>query len=229
MNARKFYRYLIIAFIAGLAGSVFLLRYASSWLTESSKELDSLRTEVAQLDKKREDLERAQNTLLDQKVSIEKLERVLPVDKDQARVVNEVYGIADQAGVTIDSITFPTSTLGTDTKPAPSTTTTDSTSTTSDQSATTTPKPTTKNVSQATPLKEIPGLQSIQLTLGTIYSKQLSPGSGMYYSELISFMKLIERNQRTMQIQSIDIAPTGSENGSPTFNLSIELRIFIRG
>lgn len=226
MGAKKFHQYLMIAFIAGLALSVFLLRYANNWLTESSKELTSLRSEVVALEKKRTDLENAQHTLAKETIAIETLAKVVPDDKDQARIISELYQIATVAGVTIESVGFPASTLGSEVaKPAPATQTTDANSAQTSQAQTPAPQTT---VSQATPVKEIAGLQSIDLTLGAINSIGMPSGSGIRFGELMNFLKLVERNKRTIQIKSLGINKGTNASGEESYNLDVTLTIFIR-
>lgn len=228
MTPKKVNRYFVLLFLIGIGLSVFILRYATNWLTTSSQELMSLRTEVAELDKKQSDLERAKKSLTDNASEVATLSLVLPEDKDQARVVQEIYSIADQSNVKIDSVGFPSSTLGAQTAPkvvAPTeTTTAPSTSATSTPAE---PVKPTKTVSQATPVKEIPGVQSIELSIGAITSKDTSI-KGVRYDEMMALIRLIERNRRTMQIRSIGIGQSESVSGQPTYNLTLSLVIFIQ-
>lgn len=224
MSAKKVNLYLSLVFVAALGLSLFILRYASNWLTQSSQELISLRAEVAGLNTKQADLDKAKKALADNAAELDTLSKVLPEDKDQARVIQEIYALADQANITIDSVSFPSSTLGAATAPKPATTTeTLPAGTTSSEAA---PAP-VKSVSQATPLKEIPGVQSIELSIGTITSKDASI-KGVRYEEMMKLIKLIERNRRTLQIRSIGIGQNANTSGAPTYNLSLSLVIFIQ-
>lgn len=227
MTTKKAYRYILGLFVVGLIASIWFVQYASGWLTSSSTELTTIRSEVEQLEKKRIGLEDAKKTLRDKDSDIETLEKVLPTDKDQARVVEEIYKIAAEAGVTIESVGFPASTLGNQTTPKPVVATDATTTNASDQpQQSTTVAP--KAVSQATPVKEIPGVQSIDLSIGAINSTTLPTGTGIRYSELIAFMKLLERNQRTIQIRSLGIGQDQVINGENTFSLNVALTIYIR-
>lgn len=225
MTAKKLHRYLQVLFLGGLVFSVFIVKYAVDWLTESSKELTTLRVEVAGMDKKQADLEKAKKTLSDKADEVSTLSMVLPEDKDQARIVQELYAIASQANVTIDSVGFPSSTLGAIT-PKPVTPVEAPTSTPTPTPATEQPKP-VKTISQATPVKEIPGVQSIELSIGTITSKDASI-KGVRYEEMMSLIRLIERNRRTMQIRSIGIGQSETVTGSPTYNLTLSIVIYIQ-
>lgn len=228
MTPKAVNKYLMILFAGSLILSIFMLRYATNWLTASSEELTALRAEVAVLDKKQSDLEIAKKALSDEASERTMLEKVLPVDKDQARVVQEIYAIADQSNITIDSVSFPSSTLGAQTAPKAAPTTETTATPTSTPTPDTTVKTTpTKSVSQATPVKDIPGVQSIELSLGTITSKDKSI-KGVRYEEMMSLIKLIERNRRTMQIRTIGIGQSESVGGQPTYNLTLSVLIFIQ-
>lgn len=227
MNAQKTYRLLVSAFIIGLASSFLLLYYASQWLNASGNELSSLRNEVASLDKQRNDLDNARRLLKDYEFERSLLPQVLPKDKDQARVIREINQIADLVDLNIASISFPSSTLGTQTLRAP--TQAESSTPTSNGSATSADQaPAPKSVSQATPVKDIPGVQSVEITLGAINSKKLPKDTGMRYDEMIDFIRLLERNQRTIQIRSLGIIQKSPINGEPVFGLDIALSIFLK-
>jgi hypothetical protein len=214
-------------FVAGLGFSGWLVKSASTQLTNSSSELSTLRKEIADLDKKREGLEKAKVVLADNTSTLLTLSKVIPVDKDQAKIVEEIYAIADNAGVTIDSVGFPASTLGNQAAKPTATATTQGTTTPSGSTPTTTATP-QKSISQATPLKDIPGVQSIELSIGAINSKSLPPSSGVRYAELMSFIRQIERNERAIQITAIGIGQDKVVNNEPTFSLTISLTIFVK-
>lgn len=228
MTAKKVNRYLLLLFAIGLGFSIYIVRYASNWLSTSSQDLIVLKTEVEQLQKKQSDLEKAKKVLAEKATDIQTLSKVLPSDKDQARVVQEIYAIASQANVTIDSVGFPSSTLGAQTVPkVVATPTTDATTTgATPSSSEPAPKP-VATVSQATPVKEIPGVQSIELSIGTIKSKDASI-KGVRYEEMMNLIRLIERNRRTMQIRTIGIGQSEAVGGAPTYSLTLSIVIFIQ-
>lgn len=220
MNAKKLNRYLLIAFVLGLTLAGWMVRYASKSFVASNDQLQSARQEVSNLETKRDDLLAAKTILNDKIFDVESLSKALPTDKDQARVLKELYAISEVANVTIESVEFPASTLGSQTvaKPSASTSTNDKSSTTQQ-----------KVISQATPVKDIPGVQSIQVSLGAISSRSLGGGqNGVRYPEMISFIKQLEHNIRTIQIRSIDISPVGAINGEPLYSINLTLNIFVR-
>ena len=221
MSAKKVHKYLLLLFVGGLVLSGWIVHYANTQLALTSSALTSLRTDIANLEHKREGLQKAKVILNDNSHTLDTLSKVIPEDKDQARIVEEIYSIASKAGVNIESVGFPASTLGSPAVKAVTPTVDNSTS----APKTTTPP---KNVSQATPLKDIPGVQAIDLSIGAINSKTLPAGSGVRYSEMMSFIRQIERNQRAIQITALGIGQGPVVNGEQTFTLTISLTIFIR-
>lgn len=219
MTAKKLHLYLMIVFFASVLGSIYLVRYAANWLTSSSTELSTLRQEVTVLEKNWTNLEKAKKLLADRKTEVETLSYVLPEEKDQARVVKEIYAIADQANVAIDSVGFPSSTLGSVTKkPAPTT----------NQDGASSEAPKNTAVSQATPLKNIPGVQEIELSIGSITSKDPLVTRGIRYEEMDRLLRLIERNRRLMQIKSIGIGQVQNPGGLSTYELTLSIVIYIQ-
>jgi len=222
------HKYLLLLFVGGLAFSVWIVRYANAQLASTSSELTSLRKDIANLEHKREGLQKAKIILSDNAHTLDTLSKVVPEDKDQAKIVQEIYSIANKAGISIDSVGFPASTLGSQVVKVatPATTTPSATpNSTTEPPKTVVPQ---KNISQATPLKDIPGIQVIELSIGTINSKTLPAGSGVRYSELMSFIRQIERNQRAIQITALGIGQNQLVNSEPTFSLTISLTIFVR-
>jgi hypothetical protein len=231
MNIQKVHKIFLLIFVASIVASAFIVRTAANWLTQSSSELNSIRGELSDLSTKLENIDRQKKVLATQASSVSTLSFVLPKEKDQARALKEIEAIANQANVTIESVGFPSSTLGSAQTVAPKTTAdTTAPSTTSGTStgatATPTPSKPTKVVSQATPLKDIPGVQSIELSIGAINSKDTSI-KGVRYDEMLSLLKLIERNRRTMQIRSIGIGQTETAAGK-TYSLTLSIVIFIQ-
>lgn len=227
MNAKSAYRYLLLTFVAGIGLSAWIVRYASIQLASTSTELVSLHQDIANLEHRRDSIEKAEVVLADNSDTVATLSKVVPDDKNQATVVSELYAIADKAGISIDSVGFPASTLGS--QPAKPTASSTSTNTTpSGGTVSTSPSIPQTSISQATPLKDIPGVQSIALSIGAINSKSLPAGSGVRYSEMMSFIRQLERNERAIQITALGIGQDKVVNGEATFSLTISLTIFVK-
>lgn len=134
---------------------------------------------------------------------------VLPSDKNQAQAVLDISQMADESGIAIQSITFPTSTLGvaaekkTDEDAAKASTST--------------------AISQAKPVEGISGLYSLSLTItpqsgpGTPADKQVT------YGKFLDFLSRIENNRRTAQIASVTVQPATGTAGQFSFQITINI------
>jgi hypothetical protein len=212
MNAKKFYYVslgLVITLLLLLGASLYFM---NQYLQKGSNQLVEAKLE-SRVDEERE------RYYLQAKKDLEKykdisatLVKVLPKDKDQAKAVAEIGTIADEAGIEIKQISFPSSTLGEKKVVAATTTTTTSTPTT--------PTVTTPSVTQSKPVDGVSGVLGIdtQIQFISTENKKLS------YPQLIGFLEKIEKNRRTMQVSSISITPKNSDQ----IDASISVRIFVK-
>jgi hypothetical protein len=230
MTPKTLNKYLLVLFAAGIILSGYIVRYASGWLAGSSNELANLRKDVYILEQKDKHLQVMKNFIASHGAEANILNEVLPSTKDQAKIVRELDSIADKANITIDSVGFPSSSLGSAPIKAPVVATEPNAKPgDTQQAADIAPKIVPKIISQATPLKDIAGVQSIPITLGTIKSKNLPVGAtGLRYDDMIAFIRELERNQRIMQTSSIEIGQNSSPNGEKLYTLTISLAVFLR-
>jgi hypothetical protein len=141
---------------------------------------------------------------------------VIPNDKDQAQAVLDIFQLAQQSGIGIQSITFPISNLGLKT-PTSSGTSTTGTDATSGSAA-------SKAISQALPVSGIPGLYAIGLTIAPSNGPTVPAAQQVTYPKMLDFLSRIENNRRTAQITQVNI-----QNGSTTgLNFSLVINIFIK-
>lgn len=140
---------------------------------------------------------------------------VLPSDKNQAQAVLDIFQIANESGISLQSITFPASSLGS--KPASSST--NDAATASSQSA----------VSQAKPVEGINGLYSLELTITPQSGLGVADSLKPTYPKLIDFLGRIENNRRTAQISQVNIQPQTTASGpSPFINFTMTINIFMK-
>jgi hypothetical protein len=135
---------------------------------------------------------------------------VVPEDKDQAEAVQEIVNIAAANGVNLAAINFPASTLGS----SGPTTATPSTS----AGASTTPvkiNPSAGKLSQLLPVKNIPGVYVMQITVQGDSNRPVS------YNSFINFLHALEHNRRTAQISSITLQPNQTNPGLISFTLTM--------
>lgn len=223
MNAKRFNMIMIGVFVLLVAACIGLTVYANIWLTERSKQLTGTKLDTLALEQKQRAAQKAQAELLENQETIAMLEKIVPKSKDQANTLAELLTIAKETGVLINSITFPSSELGTVAKPT-------TTAATGDAAATTPAQPATPSVTQAKPVDGISGLLGVAVTLSQIDRQGGESGSGITYDQMIRLIEAIEKNRRTMQIKTLQIQPLQdpSGNGIGGYSLTMSLNIYVK-
>lgn len=192
---------LFVGLIAGTYGANKVLTSKAATLTDLKAKSKASKQEQASLIKAKEEV-RTYSGLL--KIT----QAIVPEDKDQAAAVREIVNIAAANGVSLGSISFPTSTLG-NSITAPS-------SAPAAANASTTPAVKTSAVpSQLQPVKSIPGVYQLLITVQGDSSKPVR------YSQFVNFLAALERNRRTAQVSSITIEPKADNRNNLTFTLSL--------
>lgn len=223
MNSKKVR--LILRILIALTVLIFLaiLIVGSNMLSSKSKNMVKLKLQSHTLDTQLTSLAQAKKEVERYSYFNDIAKEVIPNDKDQAQAVLDIFQLANTSGITIQSITFPASTLGSGsgTPPAPP-----SGSSSSTNAATT---PASKVISQAKPVPGISGLYSIELTIAPDTSTELPADKRITYPKLLDFLKRIENNRRTAQITQVTIQPLGS-GGVPSqfINFNLTVNIFIK-
>jgi hypothetical protein len=141
---------------------------------------------------------------------------VIPNDKDQAQAVLDIFQLAQQSGIAIQSITFPSSNLGLRTP---------STSGTASAADATASAAASKAISQATPVQGVPGLYAVQLTVTPANGPNTPPAQQATYPKMLDFLSRIENNRRTAQITQVNIQ---NGNGTQQLSFSLVINIFIK-
>ncbi len=214
MNSKKIYFGMLGLIGLLFVGSIGAVVVGNSMLQKKSTELVSLKLENRVLDEQQVALLKA-NKDIDKYADLEKVAKsIVPQDKDQAKSVREIVKIAQDSGVSIASLSFPSSNLGTATpKPAA---TTNSTGSTETQKAST---PVAPPVSQVKAVEGIQGVYQLEITLQSDSSNPIS------YASLINFLSKLEQNRRTAQVSQINIQPKANDIRSLTFTLVINVFI----
>lgn len=133
---------------------------------------------------------------------------VIPSDKDQAETVLEIYQMASQSGIALQSVTFPASTLGL------------SGSLNAAGSGAT-----KEALTQAKTVAGIPGLYSLELTITPQTGNQVPVSEQVTYAKMLDFFKRVENNRHTAQITRIDIQPAQGNSG---LSFVLTINIFIK-
>lgn len=185
----------------------------SSVLSSQSRKMVDLKVKSQTADNQLSNLEQSKKDI--EKYSYFKAvaKSVIPNDKDQAVAVLEINQIAQASGISIQSIAFPSSTLGLrTTSVAP---TADATSASSTSAA----------ISQAKPVTGIPGLYSLELVITPESGKDVPPVKQVTYDKMLDFLSRIENNRHTAQITQVNITPAGD---GQSLSFSLIINIFIK-
>jgi biopolymer transport protein ExbD len=169
---------------------------------EANNVLESHAHHLAVLKAKNKSLNDEKQELKQDKQAIAKYEplnkiakAVVPQDKNQAEAVREIVTLAHASGIKkLSTVTFPKSNLGTTAKPAGS-------------------------LTQATPVKGIPGVYELPITI------QQSSDNSVPYHNFITFLSKLEQNRRTAQVSSITIQPDTKNPGNISFTLIVNVFI----
>lgn len=204
MNSKRLY-------ISLLAGCVMLVLALLASVYLGTSFLQGKASELADAKVKREVVDVQELSLLQARTDIEEYSeleelasRIIPQEKDQARTVREIISLAEQSGITVSAISFPTSSLGTN-QPK--------TAAEPEESS----APTAPAITQATPVPGLSGLFELELNV------QVSESNS--YGRFISFLERLEQNRRTSQVQSVSIVPDANDRNQLTFNVNLVVYI----
>ena len=192
MNSKRLYIVLlsVIALLAlGLLGGAYAV---SQLLSGQSKDLVDKRLQIAVLNQEQTELTKAKKDIEKYQSLAVIAESVVPQDKDQAQTVRQIVSIANSSGISLSSITFPSSTLGA------------SVASSKD------------SLSQLTPVKGISGVYDLQITVQSDASKPVA------YDKFLSFLDALEHNRRTALVSNISIQPNTLNRNNVSFNLVLD-------
>lgn len=201
MNSKRLFFILVASLVAINAGGVALLVYGNKVLDKQNSKLTELKVEANTLDTVQQSLVKAKKDVEKYKDLAQVVETVVPQEKDQARTIRELVQIANESGVSIDSINFPSSTLGSSNKPGSST-------------------PASSGATTNTQTQKVDGLNNVErLEITITSSKQVS------YTNFILFLQKLEQNRRTAQVSSITVTPSAVDKSRVNFSLVLNVYI----
>jgi len=207
MSPKRFYFVMVgvLILMGVLAGSGAVM--ANKLLTKKTARLSELKLENEVYERQKEDVIRAQKDL-DKYADLEKIaKQIVPQEKDQARTTREILNLAQQAGIDIASVTFPSSTLGQKAAPVAKPA--------EGEAAPTTPA--APPITQVKPVDGITGVYQLEITVQN--------GDPATYPKLINFLKRLEINRRTAQVVDLTITPNAANRNVLTFSMKINLYI----
>lgn len=208
----------------GLLGMGILIFIAvsfigTSMLSKKSKAMVELKVKSANIDAQLINLTQAKKDVEKYKSFNDIASTVIPKDKNQVQAIAEIFQIAEETGILLQSVSFPTSTLGA--KPTTPATTTPQTT----GSAT----PTNTAISQAKPFSAVPGLYSLELNIKPQTGESLPPAKQVTFTKFINFLTAIENNRRTAQITQVSIQPLNTAgNTDDLIDFTLVLNVFIK-
>jgi hypothetical protein len=199
MDSKRLY-YLLLTIIAllivGLIGGSYGV---NQMLQKQSKQLVSDRLQTAVLAQEQVELTRAKQDVKKYQDLATIAKSVVPQDKDQAQTVRELVNIASANGITLGSITFPSSTLGVGAG-----------------SSSISPSSGKQQLSQLLPVKGISGVYNLQLIVQSDSSKPVA------YSRFINFLSALEHNRRTALVNSVTIQPNDRDRNTLSITLILD-------
>ena len=211
MNSKRLY-YLLIGLLVLMAIGLLAGAYgANAVLSARAKQLTGLKAKNQALSREQVSLAAAKTNV--QKYSdLEKIaESVVPQDKNQAETVRQIVNIASTNGVTLSAINFPASSLGNNVAAnsvgvgAPTQATSGAASASSGSG----------KLSQLLPVKNIPGVYVLPITVQSDTSKPVS------YNSFINFLNALEHNRRTALISGVTLQPSPANPNLLTFTLTL--------
>ena len=180
MKAKRFYyvMFFIIFLLCVLSiGSIFI---GNKILTKKASSLMNLKLTSQVLNTQEGTLSQAKKEILKYSSLNNEAKVIVPQEKDQAKTVQEIIGFAQQDGISIASITFPSSNLGISVKGSASSGT---------------------KLSQLQPVSGINGVYEMPITVQSDSKNQIT------YPQLISFLQNLENNRHTAQVNQLTITP----------------------
>ncbi len=194
MNSKRLYFALlgvIGLLIIGLIAGAFAV---DNFLTSRSQSLIASRLQVAVLAEDQRQLTKAKADIKKYQDLATIAKSVVPQDKDQAQAVRQIVDIANANGVSLSSVSFPSSTLGTSLSKGSS----------------------EQQLSQLIPVKGVSGVYNLQITV------QSDAAHPVAYAKFIAFLDALEHNRRTAEVSSINIQPSATDRNNLSFNLVLE-------
>jgi len=193
MNSKRLFYLLtggVVVLALCLVGAAYEL---DSMFQQRSATLGTEQNTIAVLDGQTDALTRAKADIKKYQSLAQIAKSIVPQDKDQAQTVGEITKLASEHGITLSSISFPTSSLG-------------------QAGATSQPA-----LSQLTPVTGINGVYSLEIVIQADASKNAVP-----YDNFTNFLKALEHNRRTALVTAVTITPDPKAPAYVGFSLTLQ-------
>jgi hypothetical protein len=206
VNSKRLFILLVAVLFLVNASGIALLVMGNKYLDKQNAKLTELKVESDTLDVVQRSLIRAKKDVETYTDLANVVAAVVPQEKDQARTVREIVKIASESGISITSINFPNSTLGTAAA---------ATNTGGQPSATAATSGTTNTQTQ-----KVTGINNVERLEITVQS-----GSAVPFKNFILFLQKLEQNRRTAQVSNVSINPNTENPNYVQFSLVLNVYI----
>ena len=161
-----------------------VLYFGRKSLTATSQKVIDAKLNIVMAEKEEETYIKNKQIYLKNEAVADKLNVLVPNEKEQALAVETIYSFAGSAGLTITSVVFPGSNLDPSVK-----------------------SKTKIDISQAVPVKDLKDVYEIPVEVSIKGNKQ----SGISTNQLLQFIESIESSPRNMRITAITYDTVSSE------------------
>jgi len=211
MNSRRLY-FVQLGLICLLVLSNIGGAYGIGKLLEGqSDKLVAAKAKIAGLEQQQHNLVQAKKDITTYSELYTISKRVVPANKDQAQTVRQIIKLASDNDISIGEITFPASSLGATTGKAAT-------------GATAAPAPKASDSKSAlSQLVAVPGISGVYKLEINVVSDSHSTVS---YPQLIGFLRDLESNRLTAEVDNIIITP--SKDNSSRFTFNVQLSSYIK-
>lgn len=203
MNSKRLFFILCAVVVIVNGAGIAALVYGNKMLINQNDKLTKLKVEASSLDDVQQSLINAKKDIQTYSEVETVAKTVVPQEKDQARTVREIVKLAEETGINVSSISFPSSSLGskataTTGAAAPVSTTTD------------------------TQTQKVEGITNVERLEVTVSSDTAKP---VLFTSFVSFLNKLEQNRRTAQVTNINIQPVSDNRNFLTFTLTLNVYI----
>jgi hypothetical protein len=222
ITAKRLYYGLMVALAAIIVLSAVVAYQSVGWLKDHSTILVDKKLENIALEEQQSEASSAAAILEQYSDLRETVEAVAPSEKEQEKIIAELYRIAAENNLTIQSLTFPNSELG-ETQTAPAAQSQGGEAAATEQQAA--PQPS----NQITQTRRVDGLTGVVgLDIAPSGIKENGVPTGMTYETMLRFLDSLEKNRRQMIVNEIAINPIRDESfNGILYNLDVTLTALI--
>lgn len=202
MNSKRLFYGLIGCLLVTVGIGTASLVQGNKMLTQQNEKLTKLKIESSSLDQVQASLINAKKDIGEYSAIEQIAKTVVPQEKDQARTVREIVKLAAESKISIASVTFPSSNLGSAATPGSS--------------------PAQAAATAVTQTKKVEGISNVEQLEITVTSETSKP---VPYANFVLFLQKLEQNRRTSQVSSVNIQPTTTNRNLVTFTLILNVYI----